>query len=31
MKPLIWIDITIGGLIGSWLWSLLNHSNMLDA
>jgi uncharacterized protein YcfJ len=27
MKTMIWIGITIGGLLGGWLGSLLDHGN----
>jgi hypothetical protein len=29
MKAMIWVGITIGGLIGGWIGSLLDHGNML--
>jgi len=29
MKLMIWIGITIGGLIGSWLGGMLDHGNWL--
>jgi hypothetical protein len=31
MKAMIWTGITCGGLLGSWLGSLLDHGNMLGA
>ncbi len=31
MKLMIWIGITIGGLIGGWIGSMLDHGNMLGA
>jgi len=29
MKAMIWIGITIGGLVGGWLGGMLDHGNML--
>ena len=29
MKSLIWIGITIGGLVGGWIGTLLDHGNGL--
>jgi uncharacterized protein YcfJ len=29
MKALIWIGLTIGGLVGGWLGGLLDHGNWL--
>lgn len=31
MKAILWIGITVGGLIGGWLGSLLDHGNMFGA
>jgi hypothetical protein len=31
MKMLIWVGITVGGLIGGWLGGVLDHGNMLGA
>jgi hypothetical protein len=29
MKALIWIGITVGGLLGGWLGAMLDHGNSL--
>lgn len=29
MKAMIWIGITVGGLVGGWAGSLLDNGNML--
>lgn len=29
MKMMIWIGITIGGLLGGWIGSMVDHGNML--
>lgn len=29
MKTLIWIGITVGGLVGGWLGAMLDHGNYL--
>jgi hypothetical protein len=31
MKMMIWVGITLGGIIGGWIGSLLDHGNMLGA
>jgi hypothetical protein len=31
MKALIWIFLTLGGLLGGWLGSLLDHGNVFGA
>lgn len=31
MKLMIWIGITLGGLIGGWLGTMLDHGNGLGA
>jgi hypothetical protein len=31
MKLMIWIGITVGGLLGAWLGGMLDHGNMLGA
>lgn len=31
MKTMIWIGITVGGLVGGWLGALMDHGNMLGA
>lgn len=31
MKSLIWIGITVGGTLGGWLGSLLDHGSLLGA
>jgi uncharacterized membrane protein YeaQ/YmgE (transglycosylase-associated protein family) len=31
MKALIWIGITIGGLLGGWLGAVMDHGNSLGA
>jgi hypothetical protein len=29
MKLMIWVGITVGGLVGSWLGGLMDHGNWL--
>jgi hypothetical protein len=31
MKLMIWIGITVGGLLGGWLGAVLDHGNSLGA
>ena len=31
MKLFIWIGITVGGVVGSWLGASMNHGNYLGA
>lgn len=30
-KTLVWIGVTVGGLLGSWLGSALDHGNIFGA
>lgn len=31
MKALIWVGISVGGLVGGWIGSMLDHGNFLGA
>jgi len=31
MKLLIWVGITVGGALGSWLGAMIGHGNYLSA